>query len=69
MQKEVGYRIGDNVIMELQGKDTTWRIVGVVKAIVAGGTPVTYANYSYFTRILNDVDRAPNPGRNHDPER
>jgi len=58
LQKETGYQVGDDVVMKLQGKDTTWHIVGVVKAIVAGGTPVTYANYSYFTRVLNDVDRA-----------
>ncbi|MDR3575562.1 MAG: FtsX-like permease family protein [Anaerolineaceae bacterium] len=57
LQKEVGYRVGDTVVMKLQGKDTSWHIVGEVK-VIGGGTPVTYANYSYFTRVLNDVDRA-----------
>jgi putative ABC transport system permease protein len=57
MQKETGYRVGDNVVMKLKGKDTIWHIVGVVK-MIGGGTPVTYVNYSYFTRVLNDVDRA-----------
>ena len=57
MQKEAGYRVGYNVVMKLQGKDTTWHIVGLVK-VIGGGTPVTYANYTYFTRVLNDVDSA-----------
>jgi putative ABC transport system permease protein len=57
MQKETGARVGDNVVIKMKEKDTTWHIVGVVK-MIGGGTPVTYVNYAYFTRVLNDVDRA-----------
>jgi putative ABC transport system permease protein len=56
-QQEKNLKVGDDVIIKINGKDTKWRIVGNVK-MLGGGTPTVFANYPYFSRLVDDVDKA-----------
>lgn len=46
------YRVGDKMTLNLNGKDTTWRVVGIVKEI--GKAPTAYADYKYFSEITRE---------------
>jgi putative ABC transport system permease protein len=50
-EKEV--RVGDSVTLKINGKESNWRVVGIVRGIMMGS--VGYANYSYVTRITGRV--------------
>jgi putative ABC transport system permease protein len=55
LRDETDLKVGDEVILKIEGKDTSWQIVGVV----TGGMPMAtmFTNYPYFTRVTNDVGR------------
>lgn len=48
--------LGDELVLEVKGKDYPWRIVGVMPAI--GNASWAYASYAYYGRIANEVDQA-----------
>jgi putative ABC transport system permease protein len=51
--------VGDTIILEVEGKESPWVIVGVAQ--VLGGPPnviPAYVNYDYFTRLTDSVGRA-----------
>jgi putative ABC transport system permease protein len=48
--------VGDSIVLDLNGRDTTWVVVGTVKALLTG--PIAYANYPYFARAAGEVGRA-----------
>jgi putative ABC transport system permease protein len=43
LDRMAGIQVGDSLVLEVEGRETTWRIVGVVKAI---GSPVAYVSRS-----------------------
>lgn len=53
---EPDIRIGQQLTLVLAGRETTWTVVGIIRGVLAG--PTVYANYSYYTRIARNVDRA-----------
>jgi len=48
--------VGQEVVLQVKGRKTSWRIVGVVKGLLTG--PIAYADYPYFTRVVRDVGRS-----------
>ncbi len=49
-------QLGDEVTFKVEGRDTTWRVVGVVQAVLQG--PLMYAPRGYLERVTNSVGRA-----------
>jgi putative ABC transport system permease protein len=56
LRDEPDLKLGDEVILKIEGKEQPWQIVG----IATGGMPVgmMFANYPYFARVAHDVGRA-----------
>jgi putative ABC transport system permease protein len=48
--------VGDEIVLEIEGRETTWRIVGVMRPPIAA--PTAYADYDYLARVTRDVGRA-----------
>lgn len=55
-KEEPDIRVGDDVTLSLEGRDTTWRVVGIVQGVLAG--PIAYTNYPYFAETVREVGRA-----------
>ncbi len=53
---EPDINIGDDLVVNVDGHSTTWRVVGVVQGVLAG--PLIYANAPYFDGAVGDVGRA-----------
>jgi putative ABC transport system permease protein len=55
MDDEPYLQVGDTVVLEVDGEDTTWQIVGVVQGTMAGST--VYANQPYFDDLTHNADK------------
>ncbi len=53
---EPDVRVGDILTLKLNEKDTEWRVVGIVSAVLTG--PIIYANYPYFARLSHSPGEA-----------
>lgn len=53
---EPDVKVGDEIILKIEGQEKRWQVVGVV----TGGFPMAtmFANYPYFARITHNVDKA-----------
>lgn len=47
--------IGDEIVLKIEGRETTWRVVGSVTGQVAIMGPIAYANRAYFGQAVQDV--------------
>jgi putative ABC transport system permease protein len=56
LKNEPDMKVGDEITLKIDGRETTWRIVGVVKGI--GGAPFLYANYPYYAQVVRLMGRA-----------
>lgn len=56
LKEEPDLNVGEEINLNIEGRETAWQIVGVVRGILSG--PFAYANYPYFSRIVRDVDQA-----------
>jgi putative ABC transport system permease protein len=56
LQNEKDLRVGDTVTMRIGGRESDWKIVGLMRGLFA--SPTVYANYDYFSRAIRDADRA-----------
>jgi putative ABC transport system permease protein len=56
LSEEPDVRVGDEVILKIEGRETAWRVVGIVKGVMTG--PIGYANQPYFARVVRFVGRA-----------
>jgi len=55
LKKEPDIKLGDDIVLKLNGRERTWRVVGVC----LGGNPSeAYANYSSVARLTGNVGRA-----------
>lgn len=69
LKRHPGLDPGDEVELRLDGKDTRWRVVGVVRGTMAG--PMAYVPYGYFSRLMGSPGRAGGVmvvGTEHSPE-
>ena len=54
--EEPDVRVGDEVVLEINGRETAWQVVGIVREVMAG--PNTYANYPTFARVAREAGNA-----------
>jgi putative ABC transport system permease protein len=55
VQEEPDLRVGQDIVIKTNGRESTWRVVGIVAGQMAG--PLAYANYPYFTQAIREVGR------------
>jgi putative ABC transport system permease protein len=56
LKEESDIKVGDEIVLTIEGRETTWRVVGFVK-----GTPpwpMAYVNLDYFAQVIGGVGRA-----------
>ncbi len=55
LQAEPDLEVGDEIVLRIGARRTTWRIVGVAGRI---GNPFAYANYRHFARVMGSAGYA-----------
>ena len=55
-KEETDIRVGNEITLMVDGRETTWRVVGIVKAILTG--PIAYVNMPYYGGLASTVGRA-----------
>jgi putative ABC transport system permease protein len=50
---EPDIKVGDEIILKIEGRETPWRVVGAVQTV--GETRFVYANRSYFMRVVREM--------------
>lgn len=58
LKKEPGTRVGEEIVLNIEGRDTSWIIVGVVQMHMSGSGMMAFANYPYLARAVNEVGKA-----------
>lgn len=53
---EPDIRVGRQITLTLDGRETSWTVVGIIRGVLAG--PTVYANYPYYARVARRVDQA-----------
>lgn len=43
-------KVGDRITLNIQEKETTWEIIGIIRSVLSG--PTAFTNYSYYSRVL-----------------
>jgi len=56
LKEEPDLGVGDDVVLKIEGRETSWRVVGIVKGVMTGR--IAYANYPYFARVVRFVGRS-----------
>ena len=53
-------KVGDTVLIKINDKEYTWKIVGQYQMAGNVLTPLVYTSYEYLTRLTNEVGKASN---------
>jgi putative ABC transport system permease protein len=56
MKEEPDVKVGDDILLTIEGREQSWRVVGVVQGIMTGR--IAYANQPYFARVIRYVGRS-----------
>ncbi len=56
VRKERDVRVGDEIILDVEGREEPWTVVGVIKGVFA--PPTAYTNYLYFSQVVREVGQA-----------
>lgn len=56
LRDESDVAVGDEITLKLRGRDTKWRVVGLVRGLLTG--PILFANYPYLARSSGEMGRA-----------
>jgi putative ABC transport system permease protein len=56
LDEEPDVEMGDEIVLDLRGRERTWRVVGIVQPAQPG--PQAYANYDYLTRLVREAGQA-----------
>ncbi|HET9223206.1 MAG TPA: ABC transporter permease [Roseiflexaceae bacterium] len=56
LKGEPDIKVGDEITLRIDGRETSWQVVGIVKGI--GGGSFVYANYPYYAQVVRLVGRA-----------
>ncbi|MEM7132838.1 MAG: FtsX-like permease family protein [Chloroflexota bacterium] len=56
LREDENLTLGDTLIMEVEGKEREWTVVGTVQ--ILGNEPQAFVNYPYYMRISGNVGRA-----------
>jgi len=68
LEEEPDIKVGDEIVLKIEARETTWRVVGIVKGVMTGR--IAYANQPYFARVIRFVGRSGGVqivGERHDP--
>lgn len=55
-KNEPDVTVGGEIILKMGTRETTWRVVGVVRGLLSG--PIAFANYPYLARTIPEAARA-----------
>ena len=58
---ESDIKVGDDINLKMNGKESTWNVVGFVRVVGMGGggtVGTAYVNYTYYSKITGQVGRA-----------
>ena len=55
IQEEPDIRVGDEIVLKVQGRERSWRVVGVSMGFLV---PMVYTNYPYVARITGRAGQA-----------
>lgn len=58
LREDPDLAVGDRVVLKIDGRETPWTIVGIVRGALSG--PTFYTNYEYFSQVVRNVGRAAN---------
>ena len=58
LDDEPDIKVGDELIITMEGKESTWHVVGLVRGVMTG--PIAYANYPYFAQIVRFMGKSGN---------
>ncbi len=53
---EPDVHVGSDLVLKIASRESTWKVVGVVRSVLDG--PTAYASYTYFSKVMGTVDRA-----------
>lgn len=56
LKNEPDIEVGADVVLKAAERETTWRVVGIVRGVLTG--PIAYANYPYFSTVMRNVGQA-----------
>jgi putative ABC transport system permease protein len=56
IKEESDIKIGDEILLKIEGREATWQVVGIVQGIMTGR--IAYANQPYFTQAIRYVGRS-----------
>jgi putative ABC transport system permease protein len=56
VKEEKDLKVGDTLRLKIEGRKSDWKVVGLVKGLLAG--PFAYINYPYFTVATRDAGKA-----------
>jgi putative ABC transport system permease protein len=55
-KEETDVKVGDEIVLKIEGRKQTWRVVGLVQGIMTGR--IAYANQPYFARATRFTGRS-----------
>jgi putative ABC transport system permease protein len=56
LKDEPDVHLGDDIVLKMDGDETTWRVVGIVEKTPPA--PMAYVNLPYFSQVVGGVGRA-----------
>ncbi len=56
LQDEPDVAVGDDIVLEIRGRETSWRIVGIVRPVLPGSR--AFATYDYLSRVTRNAGQA-----------
>jgi putative ABC transport system permease protein len=56
IKEEPDIKVGHEILLKIERRETTWRVVGIVKGVMTG--PIAYANQPYFARVIRFMGRS-----------
>jgi putative ABC transport system permease protein len=56
LQDEPDVAVGDDIVLDIQDRETSWRIVGIARPVLP--IPIAYADYDYLSRVTRNVGQA-----------
>jgi putative ABC transport system permease protein len=56
VKDEPDVKVGDEIVLKLDNRETTWRVVGLAKGVLSG--PIVYANYPTYSNVVRSLGRA-----------
>jgi putative ABC transport system permease protein len=55
-KEETDVKVGDEIVLKIEGRKQAWRVVGLVQGIMTGR--IAYANRPYFARVIHFTGRS-----------